>query len=189
MRILIHSASAAVSRTLEALVTAAGHSIAREAANADLALIDGLHPAGTPPALPNITLAAHAEGDHRLACPIRPQALQQHLLMHARTRPIALANGWQLDPMTRTVTHAHAEALTLTEKECTLLKILAVAHPESCERDALLSEVWGMAGNADTHTLETHIYRLRGKLTELSPPPGDIVTEGGTYRWAMHAQS
>lgn len=189
MRILIHSASAAVSRTLETLITTAGHSIAREAANADLALVDSLHPAENPPALPTITLAAHAEGDQTLACPIRPQALLQHLLMHTRTRPIALANGWQLDPMARMLTHPEADALPLTEKECTLLKILAVAHPESREREALLSEVWGMAGNADTHTLETHIYRLRGKLTELSPPPGDIVTEGGTYRWAMHAQS
>ncbi|MFN1208601.1 hypothetical protein ACKXGD_16755 [Enterococcus lactis] len=39
-----------------------------------------------------------------------------------------------------------------------------------------------MAEQAETHTLETHIYRLRAKLGAMNPPPGDLVTEDGSYR-------
>jgi DNA-binding response OmpR family regulator len=49
-------------------------------------------------------------------------------------------------------------------------------------RDKLLSEVWGYNANVTTHTLETHVYRLRQKI-EVNPAKAVIlVTEGGGYK-------
>jgi len=48
-------------------------------------------------------------------------------------------------------------------------------------RDALLGEVWGYSGDATTHTVETHIYRLRRKLSD-NGAADLLVTEAGGYR-------
>ena len=70
----------------------------------------------------------------------------------------------------------------LTEKETTILKFLYRAFPESATKDELLTEVWGMQNGLTTHTLETHIYRLRQKI---EPDPSQaklLVTESGGYK-------
>jgi DNA-binding response OmpR family regulator len=72
--------------------------------------------------------------------------------------------------------------LPLTEKESQLLRELAEAAPHAMRREQLLAQVWGMNEQVDTHTLETHIYRLRSKLESLVSIPADITTESGTYR-------
>ena len=69
----------------------------------------------------------------------------------------------------------------LTEKETTILKFLYRAFPESATKDELLTEVWGMQNGLTTHTLETHIYRLRQKIGRLTKTPIVITTENG-YR-------
>jgi DNA-binding response OmpR family regulator len=46
--------------------------------------------------------------------------------------------------------------------------------------------VWGITAPIDTHTLETHIYRLRSKLATLAQPFPDIITIDGAYRLAYH---
>jgi DNA-binding response OmpR family regulator len=74
----------------------------------------------------------------------------------------------------------------LTRKEVTLLKFLCRSR-KPADRETLLNEVWGYNAGVDTHTLETHIYRLRQKI---EPEPGRarlLVTESGGYRlqtWA-----
>ena len=65
----------------------------------------------------------------------------------------------------------------LTEKECALLQTLAAG---AMTREALLRDIWGYEADLDTHTLETHIYRLRRKLAELGG--GDIMTTPEGYR-------
>ncbi len=70
---------------------------------------------------------------------------------------------------------------TLTEKETKILQVLHRAFPESATKDKLLTEVWGMRDGLTTHTLETHIYRLRQKIWQLTKTPIVITTENG-YR-------
>ena len=70
---------------------------------------------------------------------------------------------------------------TLTEKETTILKFLYRACPGSATKDELLTEIWGMQNGLTTHTLETHIYRLRQKIGRLTNAPVVITTQNG-YR-------
>jgi DNA-binding response OmpR family regulator len=70
----------------------------------------------------------------------------------------------------------------LTEKETAILKFLHRAGDRAIARDTLLDEVWGYNAAVTTHTLETHIYRLRQKI-ERDPAHAEIlVTEQGGYR-------
>jgi DNA-binding response OmpR family regulator len=70
----------------------------------------------------------------------------------------------------------------LTEKETAILKYLYHAGQRPIGRDLLLGEVWGYNAGVTTHTLETHVYRLRQKI-ERDPARAEIlVTEPGGYR-------
>lgn len=72
--------------------------------------------------------------------------------------------------------------IRLTEKEAAILKYLYRAGDRVIGRDVLLNEVWGYNPAVTTHTLETHVYRLRQKI-ELDPANAEIlVTEPGGYR-------
>ncbi|GJE25476.1 response regulator transcription factor [Methylobacterium organophilum] len=72
--------------------------------------------------------------------------------------------------------------LKLTEKETAILRFLYRAGREVVPRDTLLAEVWGYNAQVTTHTLETHIYRLRQKI-EPNPAAAEIlVTEAGGYK-------
>ena len=72
--------------------------------------------------------------------------------------------------------------IRLTEKEAAILKYLYRARDRVIARDVLLSEVWGYNANVATHTLETHIYRLRQKIEVEPSEPRLLITEGGGYR-------
>jgi len=70
----------------------------------------------------------------------------------------------------------------LTEKETAILRYLYHAGDRAIGRDILLGEVWGYNAGVTTHTLETHVYRLRQKI-ERDPARAEIlVTEPGGYR-------
>lgn len=75
--------------------------------------------------------------------------------------------------------------IRLTEKETNILKFLYRSPDGVVARDVLLHEVWGYNAGVTTHTLETHIYRLRQKI---EPDPSNarlLVTESGGYRLLM----
>jgi DNA-binding response OmpR family regulator len=75
-----------------------------------------------------------------------------------------------------------SKKVSLTEKETSILKFLLRAGDKAVGRDVLLDQVWGYNAGVTTHTLETHIYRLRQKI---EPDPGAatlLVTEPGGYR-------
>jgi len=72
--------------------------------------------------------------------------------------------------------------IRLTEKETAILRYLYRQGIKPVSREILLSEVWGYNSGVTTHTLETHIYRLRQKIEK---DPGNatlLVTEGGGYK-------
>lgn len=69
----------------------------------------------------------------------------------------------------------------LTEKETAILKYLYRAGGV-VSRDVLLHEVWGYNSGVTTHTLETHIYRLRQKIEQDPSNAELLVTETGGYR-------
>jgi DNA-binding response OmpR family regulator len=74
--------------------------------------------------------------------------------------------------------------IRLTEKETSILKFLYRSKDAVVSREVLLHEVWGYNAGVTTHTLETHVYRLRQKI---EPDPGQarlLVTETGGYRLA-----
>jgi DNA-binding response OmpR family regulator len=71
----------------------------------------------------------------------------------------------------------------LTEKEATILKFLCRAFSNDVTKDELLAEVWGFQNGVSTHTLETHIYRLRQKISRLTKKQLILTIENG-YRLA-----
>ncbi len=72
--------------------------------------------------------------------------------------------------------------IRLTEKETAILKYLFRAGDKVVGRDTLLNEVWGYNAGVTTHTLETHVYRLRQKIEENPSEAKILVTEPGGYR-------
>jgi DNA-binding response OmpR family regulator len=75
-----------------------------------------------------------------------------------------------------------SKRIQLTDKEVRVLKYLYRAGATTVPRKALLNEVWGYNAAVDTHTLETHIYRLRQKIEPNPAVAAILVTEGGGYK-------
>ncbi|WP_341701851.1 response regulator transcription factor [Ferrovibrio sp.] len=70
----------------------------------------------------------------------------------------------------------------LTEKETAILKFLLRAGGKPVSRETLLTEVWGYNAGVSTHTLETHIYRLRQKIERNPGEAALLITDPGGYR-------
>lgn len=80
-------------------------------------------------------------------------------------------------------TKADGKIANLTEKECAVLVYLHRRKGEPVSRDELLHAVWDYAEGVETHTLETHIYRLRQKIeTDPSTPVVLLTADDGGYR-------
>ena len=88
------------------------------------------------------------------------------------------------EPINKTLSETGSNsAQLLTEKETTILKFLYQAFPDDISKAEILAEVWGFQNTVSTHTLETHIYRLRQKITHLTDKQVVLTTEKG-YRLA-----
>ena len=85
-------------------------------------------------------------------------------------------------PSARQLQDANGKRIRLTDKEAAILKFLYRANGRPVSRQLLLGEVWGYNAAVTTHTLETHIYRLRQKIEPDSAVSRLLVTEGGGYR-------
>jgi DNA-binding response OmpR family regulator len=72
--------------------------------------------------------------------------------------------------------------IRLTEKEAAILKFLYRAGTRAVARQVLLNEVWGYNAGVTTHTLETHIYRLRQKIEKDPTNAAILITDRGGYR-------
>ena len=85
-------------------------------------------------------------------------------------------------PTSKNLVGADGAKLRLTEKEAAILRYLHRAEQQPVARETLLKNVWGYNANVTTHTLETHIYRLRQKIESNPAEAQLLITEGGGYK-------
>jgi DNA-binding response OmpR family regulator len=85
-------------------------------------------------------------------------------------------------PAMRVLVDAAQRKVRLTDKETSILRYLYRSGEKPVGREELLREVWGYNSNVTTHTLETHIYRLRQKIEPDAQSPKLLITETGGYR-------
>nr|QIM10606.1 DNA-binding response regulator [uncultured Alphaproteobacteria bacterium] len=90
--------------------------------------------------------------------------------------------GYSLDCAQKEITCIYnGRTVKLTEREVAILCYLYKAHEKTVSKQELLSEVWGYNPDATTHTVETHIYRLRQKIEENGCNEPVIITEEAGY--------
>ena len=110
--------------------------------------------------------------------------LRAHLRQHEQTEDAVLTIGpYSFQPGAKLlVDSGQKRKIRLTDKEAAILKYLYRAGQRVIGRETLLHEVWGYNPGVNTHTLETHVYRLRQKI-ERDPGRAEIlITEAGGYR-------
>lgn len=134
-------------------------------------------------------LGLRSGADDFLAKPISFMVLlehvQTHLRRHQQSEDAVLQIGpYRFKPAMKLLLDEAEKKIRLTEKETNILKYLYHAGGKPVARDELLDKVWGYHAEANTHTLETHVYRLRQKIE----PDGKgrlLITESGGYRLQM----
>jgi DNA-binding response OmpR family regulator len=109
---------------------------------------------------------------------IRAQ-LRQH---EASDDAIFQIGQYTFRPSSKHLVNDKGAKLRLTEKETAILRFLYRAGPQVVSREILLREVWGYNANVTTHTLETHIYRLRQKIERDPANAQLLVTDAGGYK-------
>ena len=109
--------------------------------------------------------------------------LRAQLRQHALSEDASFTLGpYTFQPAHKILTAADGQKVRLTEKETNILKFLLRAGAVIVPREKLLHEVWGYNAAVTTHTLETHIYRLRQKI-EVDPSQACLlVTAAGGYK-------
>jgi DNA-binding response OmpR family regulator len=85
-------------------------------------------------------------------------------------------------PSSKLLLNPKGNKVRLTEKETSILRYLYRAGEKPVLRETLLQEVWGYNSGVTTHTLQTHIYRLRQKIENNAAAPAILVTEAGGYK-------
>ena len=122
--------------------------------------------------------------------PVRLGAILDHLQALKRKTvdlpgQILEFSGGNLDvPNGIFVNDETGQSVKLTEKEVAILAFLHAKNGISVQKQELLSSVWEYAESAETHTLETHIYRLRQKIESDPANPVTLITCENGYRSA-----
>ena len=126
--------------------------------------------------------------DDVLLKPVRFDTLEArvrvHLNIYERTNDNTFSIGkFSFLPVDKILVETDTKKIiNLTEKETMILQYLYLKSDLIIPRDNLLHEVWGYSSGVTTHTLETHIYRLRKKIEADSSNPLLLITEPGGYR-------
>ena len=116
-----------------------------------------------------------------IAAPVRLLDLV-HRLKDLAARPMVYRwQNYRLDMASRLWHTPDGASITLTEKEVALLAYLGTQDKTHVTRDDLLRDVWNYAAGADTHTVETHLYRLRQKIETDPDRPAIVVNNGDGY--------
>jgi len=105
------------------------------------------------------------------------------LRQHDQSEDVVFTIGpYSFHPAMKLLENGDGSKIRLTDKETSILKYLYRQGPKTIGRDVLLKEVWGYNNRVTTHTLETHIYRLRQKIERDPSNARLLVTEEGGYR-------
>lgn len=109
--------------------------------------------------------------------------VRAHLRIHESSEDAVLTFGpYEFRPATKLLARPDGGKVRLTDKETAILRYLYRSGEKPVGRDELLREVWGYNAAVTTHTLETHIYRLRQKIEPDAQAPQLLITETGGYR-------
>ncbi len=109
--------------------------------------------------------------------------IRAQLRQHEASEDAVFSIGpYTFRPSSKLLMHPKGSKVRLTEKETAILRYLFRAGQRPVSREILLQEVWGYNSGVTTHTLETHIYRLRQKIERDAAAPALLVTEGGGYK-------
>jgi len=161
-----------------ALAQQLGEAITEDAGEALLVIAAGAGDALPRAAVPLLPL--RTDRPQRLGAILRQarQMIEEPALF---LQPFALG-PYEFNTQEKTLARAGRDDVMLTDKEVDILLHLARLAPAAVQREDLLRDVWRYQGGVDTHTLETHIYRLRQKIEETADAPQLLVTEGRGYR-------
>ena len=111
--------------------------------------------------------------------------IRAHLRSHEQSEDAVFHLGpYEFRPAAKLLLDERGKKIRLTEKETSILKYLYRSGEKAVPREVLLSEVWGYNAGVTTHTLETHIYRLRQKIEPEASGVRLLLTEAGGYRLA-----
>src|SRR5438132_3293715 len=109
--------------------------------------------------------------------------IRAQLRQHEASEDAVFSIGpYTFRPSSKLLINPKGNKVRLTEKETAILRYLYRAGQRPVSREVLLQEVWGYNSGVTTHTLETHIYRLRQKVERDASTPSILVTEGGGYK-------
>jgi len=109
--------------------------------------------------------------------------IRAQLRQHEASEDAVFAVGpYSFRPSSKVLIGTKGNKVRLTEKETAILRFLYRAGQRAISREVLLQEVWGYNSGVTTHTLETHIYRLRQKIEKDAAVPEILVTEAGGYK-------
>jgi hypothetical protein len=180
----IFAASPAETAYLAEIVRAAGFSKATGEADLGLASARAVLPAGLP--MPVLRLGGQGgEGVRLMEIPARACeviAILQSMVRSGQELPAKITIGdYELNTRDNLWTKAGETPLRLTEKETAILAYMKAAGGKPVSRQELLEHVWSYVPDVETHTLETHIYRLRQKIEDDPSAPKILVTQGDGY--------
>ncbi|ATU93530.1 response regulator transcription factor [Phyllobacterium zundukense] len=109
--------------------------------------------------------------------------IRAQLRQHEQSEDATFVVGpYTFKPGQKMLIDAKGGKIRLTEKEVAIIKYLYRAGGKVITRDVLLEEVWGYNSGVTTHTLETHVYRLRQKIEHDPSNSTILVTESGGYK-------
>lgn len=109
--------------------------------------------------------------------------IRAHLRSHEASEDAVFQVGpYEFRPSMKMLVTEAQKKIRLTEKETNILKYLYRSGEKPVGREELLREVWGYNSGVTTHTLETHVYRLRQKIEPDAQSPKLLITESGGYR-------
>ena len=130
-----------------------------------------------------------AGADDYVAKPFRYAVLlariRAQLRSHAQSEAAVFRIGpYEFRPAQKLLLDSRQKKIRLTDKETSILKYLYRAGDKSVPREELLTQVWGYNAGVTTHTLETHVYRLRQKIEPDPAASRLLLTDVGGYRLA-----